>query len=173
MRTCLDPQLQRAHRRFPWMVTWDDHEVQNDYAGLRGRLRAVGLDARPAPGAVALLGLRPLERPLEHPRQQRDDGAAGPRRPGSPVVGTELVGTSISSNGDGAVYGPYYGPMIKFNPHIKFFDGDRRGYQSCHVDRHRFRTDLEMVRTVSRPDAAQYTFASFEVQDGRPGAHRV
>ena len=27
-----DPQLQLAHARFPWMVTWDDHEVQNDYA---------------------------------------------------------------------------------------------------------------------------------------------
>ncbi len=27
-----DPDLQRAHARFPWVVTWDDHEVQNDYA---------------------------------------------------------------------------------------------------------------------------------------------
>ena len=29
-----DPDLQRAHARFPFVVTWDDHEVQNDYAGL-------------------------------------------------------------------------------------------------------------------------------------------
>ena len=29
-----DPDLQRAHQLFPWVVTWDDHEVQNDYAGL-------------------------------------------------------------------------------------------------------------------------------------------
>ena len=28
-----DPDLQRAHAAFPWMVTWDDHEVDNDYAG--------------------------------------------------------------------------------------------------------------------------------------------
>jgi hypothetical protein len=28
--------------------------------------------------------------------------------------------TSISSNGDGIIYGPYYGPMIPANPHIKF-----------------------------------------------------
>jgi alkaline phosphatase D len=29
----LDPQLQAAHAAFPWLVTWDDHEVDNDYAG--------------------------------------------------------------------------------------------------------------------------------------------
>lgn len=28
-----DPDLQAAHRAFPWIVTPDDHEVQNDYAG--------------------------------------------------------------------------------------------------------------------------------------------
>jgi alkaline phosphatase D len=30
-----DPDLQSAHRAFPWIVTWDDHEVDNDYAGDR------------------------------------------------------------------------------------------------------------------------------------------
>jgi alkaline phosphatase D len=28
-----DPLLQGAHARCPWVVTWDDHEVDNDYAG--------------------------------------------------------------------------------------------------------------------------------------------
>jgi alkaline phosphatase D len=32
-----DPDLQEAHRRVPWLVTWDDHEVWNDYAGLANR----------------------------------------------------------------------------------------------------------------------------------------
>ena len=27
-----DPDLQLAHAAFPWLVTWDDHEVENDYA---------------------------------------------------------------------------------------------------------------------------------------------
>jgi len=27
-----DPDLQSAHARFPWLVTWDDHEVVNNYA---------------------------------------------------------------------------------------------------------------------------------------------
>ena len=32
-----DPALQAAHAACPWLVTWDDHEVQNDYAADRGR----------------------------------------------------------------------------------------------------------------------------------------
>ena len=28
-----DPDLQAMHAACPWLVTWDDHEVQNDYAG--------------------------------------------------------------------------------------------------------------------------------------------
>lgn len=28
-----DPDLQAMHARCPWFLTWDDHEVQNDYAG--------------------------------------------------------------------------------------------------------------------------------------------
>lgn len=27
-----DPLLQNAHARFPWITTWDDHEVSNNYA---------------------------------------------------------------------------------------------------------------------------------------------
>ncbi len=27
-----DPLLQSVHQRFPWFVTWDDHEVENNYA---------------------------------------------------------------------------------------------------------------------------------------------
>jgi len=29
-----DPDLQAAHAAFPWSVTWDDHEVENNYASL-------------------------------------------------------------------------------------------------------------------------------------------
>jgi len=32
-----DPLLQRAHRHAPWIVIWDDHEVENDYANERGQ----------------------------------------------------------------------------------------------------------------------------------------
>ncbi len=31
-----DADLQAAHARCPWLITWDDHEVDNNYAGLTG-----------------------------------------------------------------------------------------------------------------------------------------
>ncbi|MGH9576444.1 MAG: alkaline phosphatase D family protein, partial [Terriglobales bacterium] len=31
-----DPDLQAGHAACPWIATWDDHEVVNDYAGDRG-----------------------------------------------------------------------------------------------------------------------------------------
>jgi alkaline phosphatase D len=93
--------------------------------------------------------------------------------PDAPVVATEFVGTSISSNGDCICYGPYYGPMIEFNPDIQFFDGDMRGYVRCTLDHDEWRTDLRMVPTVSTPDAPVSTFASFVVEDGVPGATKV
>lgn len=31
-----DPDLQAMHAACPWLMSWDDHEVQNDYAGVQG-----------------------------------------------------------------------------------------------------------------------------------------
>jgi alkaline phosphatase D len=41
----LDPDLQAAHAACPWLVTWDDHEVDNDYAGVTGEDEACGGEA--------------------------------------------------------------------------------------------------------------------------------
>ena len=68
---------------------------------------------------------------------------------------------------------PLLRPDDPGHPHIKSFDGDRRGYVRCNVDRRRWRTDLRMVTTVGTSDAPAYTFASFEAEDGRPGAVKV
>jgi alkaline phosphatase D len=43
----LDPDMQAAHASSPFVVTWDDHEVANDYAG--------AFDRRDTPPAVFLL----------------------------------------------------------------------------------------------------------------------
>ncbi|MGN9840042.1 alkaline phosphatase D family protein [Nonomuraea sp. H19] len=294
-----DPDLQRAHARFPWIVTWDDHEVQNDYAGVTSQqqgdirqMRAAAyqayyehqplrrssiptddemrlyrrltysdlaqfnvLDGRqyrdtppcgwgeaPACDAaydpsVTMLGREQeswllnglaasrsqwnilannvMMGRLDHDGPSGDvlwhdawDGFPAARKrvtdrfadaqvrnpviitgdwhstfvndikrdfddPDSPVIATEFVGTSISTNGDDTVYGPYYGPMIRHNEHIRFFDGDRRGYVKCTVDREQWRTDLRMVTTVGRSDAPAYTHASFVVEDGIPGTQAV
>ncbi len=90
--------------------------------------------------------------------------------PDSATIGTEFVVTAISTGGDENGYGDYYGPMIANNPHIKFFDGDRRGYQRVELTPEQWRTDVQMVETVLDPDAGISTFASFVVEAGRPGA---
>ena len=41
----LDPDLQAAHAVCPWLVTWDDHDVSNDYAGLTSQNDACGGEA--------------------------------------------------------------------------------------------------------------------------------
>jgi alkaline phosphatase D len=38
-----DPDLQAAHAAAPWVVTWDDHEVENDYANDGGQERTPAL----------------------------------------------------------------------------------------------------------------------------------
>ena len=89
------------------------------------------------------------------------------------MVATEIVGTSVSSNGDDKVYGPYYGPMIKYNPHIKFFDGDRRGYQRHTLTPDEWRTDLVMVDRVERPTSKASVLGSWVVRDRKPGPVQV
>jgi alkaline phosphatase D len=43
-----DADLQAMHAACPWLMTWDDHEVQNDYAGLQAGESGVSDPSRPA-----------------------------------------------------------------------------------------------------------------------------
>lgn len=91
-------------------------------------------------------------------------------RPDSPVVATEFVTPAITSNGDGLVYGPYYGPFVPYNPHIRYFEGDRKGYFRVDLSHRRWATDLRFVERVGVPGAAIETAGSWVVEAGRPGA---
>lgn len=89
--------------------------------------------------------------------------------PSSATVGVELVGSSISSGGDGSdTIPPATQVTLGENPHIRYFKG-RRGYVRCAVDRHQWQADFRTVAYVSTPGAAINTDASFVVEDGRPG----
>jgi alkaline phosphatase D len=55
-----DANLRRAHAVAPWIVTWDDHEVQNDYASDRGEDLSHGFLARRAAGYQAWWEHMPL-----------------------------------------------------------------------------------------------------------------
>jgi alkaline phosphatase D len=90
--------------------------------------------------------------------------------PSSAVVGTEFVGTSISSGGDGSDSTSVGTAMLAQNPHIKFYNS-HRGYVRCTVTPSSWTTDIRTLPYVRRPGAPIGTRASFVVESGRPGAH--
>ncbi|MDL2358164.1 MAG: alkaline phosphatase D family protein [Pseudomonadota bacterium] len=55
-----DPDLQAAHQAAPWIVTWDDHEVENDYTGERDVRGAPDFAARRAAAYQAFYEHMPL-----------------------------------------------------------------------------------------------------------------
>jgi alkaline phosphatase D len=91
--------------------------------------------------------------------------------PTSPTVGTELLGTSISSEGDPFVEQTQFTPPLK-NPQLRFFD-NHRGYVRCTLERNRLMADFRAVSTVRKPTATVSTTATFVVEDGKPGARRA
>lgn len=97
-----------------------------------------------------------------------NDLLADYREPESQVVGTEFVGTSITSGGDGTDQRDETADVLAENPHIRFFNG-QRGYARCRVTEQEWRTDYRVVPYVSRKGAGISTRASFTVLDGKPG----
>jgi len=295
-----DPHLREAHRLFPWIITWDDHEVDNNYANDNAadtqspvellRRRAAGYQAhyewQPLPKACvptgaksrmyrrvsygalanflildgrqfrgdqpcgdgtkapcedftrdrAMLGVaqeRWLSRELRTSRARwniignqvrmtmvdqmagsgesysmdqwsgydnarrrivadlQDSRASNPivitgdihsnwvgdlkidyRELKSPIVATELVGTSISSGGDGVDVSPNAAAYLPENPQIRFHN-NQRGYVRCEVTPKSLTADFRVVQKVSEPDSPISTRATFIVESGQPGANRI
>jgi alkaline phosphatase D len=86
----------------------------------------------------------------------------------SATVGVELVGTSISSSGDGADTDPGRDALASQLPHIKYYNV-QRGYVRCQVTPDLWRTDFKVLPYVSRPGAPIRTDATLVVENGRPG----
>ncbi len=300
----LDPLLQAAHARAPWVVTWDDHEVDNNYAGEIGENvyeSAEQMRARRAAGYQAWWEHQPVRVPraaswadlsirrsiewgalakfwVMDTRQFRSDqpcgdgnqripcGAWGDRgatvlgdaqerwlsdgiarstskwqvlaqqimfappsrepmagesvymdpwsgypaardrllsaigtraagrtvvltgdihssyvqdvrlgfdRPDRPIIATEFVGTSISSEGDGADRSPFFPPEAEAKRQEVRWHNHRRGYVSCTVTPSDWRVDYQLVAYVSRPDAPKLTGSSWRCEHGRPGVTRL
>ncbi|MBW3640700.1 MAG: alkaline phosphatase D family protein [Actinobacteria bacterium] len=89
--------------------------------------------------------------------------------PTSATVATELVGTSISSGGDGQDIGPDDEAQLGENAHIKFVNRNR-GYVRNTVTATDWTVDFRVVDSVSRRGAPIRTRTSFVIEDGRPGA---
>jgi alkaline phosphatase D len=88
----------------------------------------------------------------------------------SPVVATEFVGTSITSQG----------PNQKFteaarqnNPHLKFSNGTQRGYTAFDVTPVQCTVRLRTLSRVTDPQAKISDLATFAVENGKPGAQQL
>ena len=94
------------------------------------------------------------------------------RRSDTPVVATEFVGTSISSEGNGARFPKYWQETLAENPCVRFLNQER-GYIRCTVTPDEWRSDFRTVPYVTRPGAPITTRATFVVESGRPGAEQA
>ena len=84
----------------------------------------------------------------------------------SQILGSEFVGTSISTTGDGGD-GSNTGAMTE-NPWIKY-NSQRRGYVRVSLTQELARADYQTLPYVKRPGAPMSTHRSFVVEAGNPG----
>lgn len=87
----------------------------------------------------------------------------------SPVIASEIIGSSISSAGP-----PHemFKAFLPDNPHIKFFDARQRGYVMCEVTQKSLKAHLRTVKDVRDPNTTASTLASYLIENGHPGAQK-
>jgi alkaline phosphatase D len=133
------------------MDSWDG------YAASRRRITQGWVDAK-VRNAVVLTG--------DVHRHWANELKIDFKDPASPVVGSELVSTSITSGGNGS--GATFDPVMAWNPHLKFFN-NQRGYVNTRISKDSLRADFRVLDFVSRPGSPVSTKASFQINDTVPG----
>ncbi len=89
------------------------------------------------------------------------------------MIATEFVGTSISSDGDGADRSSFFPASEEAKRREVRWHNARRGYVSCTVTPDAWRTDYQLVEYVSRPGAPKVTASSWRCEHGRAGVTKV
>jgi alkaline phosphatase D len=139
------------------MDAWDGytHEQQlvlDGLAGLRARNPVV------VTGDVHAAYAMDMKRDFDDPRSQ--------------TIGVELVGTSISSGGNGTDVSVNGQNFLDHNPHLKLVN-ERRGYIVVDLTPVQLHAHYRAVPYIDSPGAPISTIASFAVEAGRPGLNRV
>ncbi|KAB2349489.1 alkaline phosphatase D family protein [Actinomadura rudentiformis] len=92
------------------------------------------------------------------------------KNPDSPAIGTELVCSSVGSDGDGAETDSF-AKLWLANPHVKYYNA-RRGYVTARMTPTTLTSDFRRVEFVSRPGGPVTTAARFVTEAGKPGLMR-
>ena len=90
----------------------------------------------------------------------------------SPLVGTELVGTSLTSGGNGGNTIEEYERAAKQNPFVQWYNSNR-GYVSCEVTPDAWTSYYRATPVVEERHSPLVTKASFIIENGQPGAKRI
>ena len=85
---------------------------------------------------------------------------------GSPVVASEFISTSITSQGWAQ---ERLAQFLPDNPHFLMTDSRYRGYTRVEITPRRWVADLRAMQSVQTRDAPCSTLASYVVEDGKPG----
>ena len=88
----------------------------------------------------------------------------------SPVVATEIVGPSMTSQGPTAKRVEL---LLQENPHLLFGNGDRRGYATVEITPSRSTAQIRTVRSVAQTDSPIATLGTYVTEAGKPGAQRA
>ena len=136
-----------------WMDGWDG------YAASRERLLGSIIERKP-PNVVVLGGdvhsywVTDLK---------QDFG-----NPASPTLATEIVTSSISSDGPSA---ESVRIAVEKNPHVRYGRGDKRGYATVDLSPKLCTVTFEAVEDVKQERSPVHRIAAFAVESGSPGAH--
>jgi alkaline phosphatase D len=92
-------------------------------------------------------------------------------RPELAPVAVEFTATSVSSDFPAAFDAPLKAVNPTLNPHVRYFDGSKRGYLRCVVDQEHWQTDARTVETIDVRRTPVTTTASYVVESGRSTLH--
>jgi len=90
--------------------------------------------------------------------------------PSSPVVASELVSSSITSQGPLV---QNVQRMLRNNPHLRFAEGERRGYVVMSLGQRQADIRLRAIADVTDPATGIADLARFAIESGRPGAQQT
>ncbi|HZM83150.1 MAG TPA: alkaline phosphatase D family protein [Candidatus Limnocylindrales bacterium] len=92
-------------------------------------------------------------------------------QPQSAPVAVEFTATSVSSDFPIAFDAPLKAINPILNPHVRYFDGSKRGYLRVSVDPSLWRTDVRNVDTIEVRRTPVSTTASYVVESGSSTIH--